>query len=80
MRVLDWICFVSSSLGIWHWQYPEEGCFQLPKHQGFATAGRLLGLLRLRRATLRVKMQSHSLIGGQPAAPRTQDCKFILFF
>lgn len=70
MRVLDWICFVSSSLGIWHWHYPEEGCFQLPKRWGFATGGRELGAPRCSGLALL------HLLGAAPtpqnAAPQPQ--------
>lgn len=89
MCVLDWICFVSNSLGIWHWCYPEEGCFQLPKHRGLATVGRELGCSPMFQPGSavpaesnpqppRVEMQAHSIVGGQPAAPHAPDCKFIL--
>lgn len=77
MRVLDWICFVSCSLGIWHWCFPEEGCLQLPKCRGFAMAGRGLGAPRcsglgLQTPSPRVQVQTHSPMGTshQPCTPR----------
>lgn len=80
MRVLDWICFVSCSLGIWHWCFPEEGCLQLPKCRGFAMAGRGLGAPRcsglgLQTPSPRVQVQTH---GDQPSALHPQTAHLSL--
>lgn len=79
MRAWDWICFVSSSLGIWHCCFPEEGCLQLPERQGFAMVGTELGAphcpgLALQTPSPRDEMQPHSAMGTshQPCTHRLQ--------